>query len=456
MEPGTNRVKPEVAGGFRDYLPGETLQRQWMIDTIRGVFELHGFSPISTPCVEREEVLTGGDPNFKMQIFRIAEKEVPLALRFDLTVPLARFIASHPQDLVIPFRRYQVAPVWRGEKPQAGRYCEFLQFDADTVGSDTMLADAETIALIDSVLRALLSGERYTIRVNDRKILNALPAFCGFPADRINDVLRVLDKIDKIGWKGVAAELAKKPENEWDEVALAMEPSSIEKIHEFLSIRGQGHEDVLDEVERLVGDEPNGKAGVAELREVVRYVRALGVSDENWCIDLSVARGLGYYTGPVFEASVDAAADLGSVFSGGRYDGLVNRFSPAEYGATGASVGVDRLFAVLEKLGKLPGTKSVSKVLIARFDPALDERYLRIAAKLRAANIATELYMGGDPTLKGQLGYGLKLGVGFLIIMGPDEAAKGVVQVKDLDARKQVEVAEEDVVLHLTEKLGSE
>ncbi len=450
------KVKPEVAGGFRDYLPKDMIPRLRMITTIRGVFERFGFLPLETPGVEREEVLTGGDPDFGMHIFRIRKSnpgDQDLALRFDLTVPLARVMAAYGNILPMPFRRYHLGNVWRGEKPQKGRFREFAQFDADIVGASSMMADAEVIAMMYTAMQAL-GFDGFLIRVNDRKILNALPSFADFPPEKINRVLRLIDKMDKQPWDEIAAALQLQPMSSFDDEAAGLSPASVEKLHAFLSLRGSGHEEVLRATAELLGGIPIGREGVNELREVVEHVRALGVPDTHWQIDLSVARGLGYYTGPVFETVVLGAEKFGSVYSGGRFDGLVGRFSSGSYPATGASIGVDRLFAVMEELKLLPAVTTLTQVLITRFDIGLALEYERIAAELRSAGIRTELFLGEEATLKGQLAYAVTQEIPFVIILGPDEASRGVVQLKNMAARTQTSVPRERLVRALTESIA--
>lgn len=449
------KVKPEVAGGFRDYLPKDNIPRQRMITTIRGVYERFGFQPLETPGVEREEVLTGNDSDFGMQIFRIRKSnpaDQDLALRFDLTVPLARVVAAYPNDIPMPFKRYHLGNVWRGEKPQKGRFREFAQFDADTVGTSSMMADAEIITMMYTVMREL-GFDRFLIRVNNRKILNALPAFADFPPEKINGVMRLIDKMDKQPWSEIAEALQLRPMSEFDREALGLDAEAVARLEQFLSLRGRGREEILTDTASLLSDIPVGAEGIRELRELVEHVRALGVPDTHWQIDLSVARGLGYYTGPVFETIVLGAEKFGSVYSGGRFDGLVGRFSSGSFPATGASIGVDRLYAVMEELDLVPKVATLTQVIVLQFDVGLQLEYERIAAQLRAAGIRTELYLGDQVMLKGQLAYAAKQGIPFVIIMGPDEAGRDIVQLKNMVARTQVAVPRQELVRTLTESL---
>ncbi|MFH0806361.1 MAG: histidine--tRNA ligase [Candidatus Brennerbacteria bacterium] len=440
------KIVPELSSGFRDYLPEDMIPRQQMFDTIRAVFERFGFVPLDTPGLEKEEILTGGDENFRMHIFR-TDVQVgwdKLALRFDLTVPLARVIAQYQNEIKRPFKRYQVGKVWRAEKPQAGRFREFVQFDADIVGAASMMADAEIIALMYETMKAL-GVPNFFIRVNTRKILNGLAAFAGFQSEKTAAVLRTIDKLDKQGWEAVYAELsdATSPEG------LALSENAIAKLKEFLEVRGENQEATIQAVRTLMQGVPIVEEGVQDLEKILEGVRAMGVPDDVWAIELSVARGLGYYTGPVFETVLKDLPSIGSVFSGGRYDDLVERFGTINVPATGASVGVDRLFTALEELGLVKRRKSVSQVAILNFDPESGAYIQGIAAGLRRGNIPTEIYLGNEATLKGQLAYVLNADIPVVIIAGSDERERNAVQVKDLRARKQVEVSRNQLLSHI-------
>lgn len=432
-------INPSLPSGFRDYLPKDMIPRQKMFDTIRNAFERFGFLPLDTPGIEREEILTGGDENFRMQLYRTSLRGSTdeLALRFDLTVPLARVMAQYQSELARPFKRYQVGKVWRGERPQAGRFREFVQFDADTVGSASMMADAEIIALMYATLVAL-GAPRFLIKVNNRKILNGLAEYAGFPADKTAAVLRTIDKLDKIGWDGVRQELMAD--------ATGLSDSQCEAIKGFIDLRSDSQMGTLEAVRGLMSSSPTATAGIAELEEIAKHVEALGVPMDAWTIDLSVARGLGYYTGPVFEATLRDLPEIGSVFSGGRYDDLVTRFSSLSIPAVGASVGVDRLFAALEKLQLIKSQKTVSKVLLMNFDPACTAICQRLASALRNASIPTEIYLGKESSFKGQLAYATRQEIPVVLIVGSDEAARRVVQVKDMTSRTQTETTFDQVV----------
>ncbi|MEK7116610.1 MAG: histidine--tRNA ligase [Patescibacteria group bacterium] len=424
-------IDPGLAGGFRDYLPEDMIPRQKMFDTIRSVFECFGFLPLDTPGIEREEILTGGDPNFRMQIFKtgLREGDEGLALRFDLTVPLARVVSLYSDKLEKPFKRYQMGKVWRGEKPQAGRFREFIQFDADIVGSNRVSADAEIVALMYETLTALNIGQ-FRIRINNRKILNGLSSFAGYDQALNADVLRSIDKLDKIRWEGVSEELAQK----------GLTPVQIGKLEQFINLKGESAREIIANLLVLMSESPEAIKGIGELQEIANCLDSLSIPAECWNIDLSVARGLGYYTGPVFETILSDLPSIGSVFSGGRYDDLVSRFGNQNLPSTGASVGVDRLFAAMEKLSLLKKEKTIVKATILNFDKDAEDYCQMIVTSLRKKDIASEIYLGKEAMLKGQLSYAIRQEIPVVIIAGGKEKEKKTAQVKDMRKRIQTEV----------------
>lgn len=424
-------VKPELPGGFKDYSPEDQIRREKAIGIIKRTFERFGFLPMDTPAVERLETLTGGEPDFDKQIFRVSqlsqnEGDADLALRFDLTVPLARFIAANP-EIKKPFKRYQIGRTWRGERQQAGRYKEFLQCDADIVGAPSVMADAEIIALMYETMKALGVSD-FEIKINNRKFLNGLPEVIGFSADKASDVLRAMDKLDKQGWEGVRDEL--------DE--LGLENDQIQKLKEFTSSASLG------DAEKTVKDSNISLEGIAELKQILSYLYSLGVPEDKVKVDFSVARGLGYYTGPVFETALTKKPEVGSVFSGGRYDNLIEKFSGSKIPATGASLGFDRLFSVLGEVSSLDARNN--SVLILNFDENCEETVLDAAKRLREAEISTDIYLGQESNLKGQLAHAVSREVPVVVIIGPEEKEKGIAQVKDMRKREQKEIKQESIV----------
>ncbi len=454
------KITPKLVAGFNDYLPKDMIPRQRMFDTIRNVCELYGFVPLEGPCVEREEILTGGDPDFKKNIYSVLqfqdfkkienaiddgmvkdEKERIFgegkALRFDLTIQFARLLAQYP-ELPRPLKRYQRGVVWRGEKPQEGRYREFTQFDVDIAGSTSMMADAEIIAIMSAVMKAL-GVENFVIKVNNRKVLNGLSECAGFNNEITPDVLRIIDKLDKIQWEGVQSGLKE----------IGLNENQVDVIKKFIEINGSNSE-MLMKASELMKGAPTALVGISELQEISKNLEALGVNEALWKIDFSIARGLGYYTGPVFETEITGLPDdfpiKGSVFSGGRYDGLVEKFSNEFVPATGAAVGVDRLFAMLQKLGILSQEKTVAQAMVLNFDKTAEEYVQKITTELRSAGIKTELYLGQKKGLRDQLSFAVSSEVPFAIIAGETEMKKDIVLLKNLLTRTQEEVDKSEIV----------
>ena len=428
----TKKISPELASGFKDYLPEDMIPRQKMFDTIRNTFERFGFVPLDTPGIEREEILTGGDPNFNKQIFRAGLRvgDEGLALRFDLTVPLARVVSLYGDNISRPFKRYQVGKVWRGEKPQAGRFREFIQFDADIVGSDKMSADSEIIAIMYETMKAL-GLTQFTIRINNRKILNGLAEYIGYDKAINPVILRTIDKLDKIGWEGVANELKE---------TVHFTTAQLSSLKSFLDLRSTSPAEMLTNLSNLMSVSTEATNGILELKQISLNLEALGVPTDMWKIDLSVARGLGYYTGTVFETILTDLPSIGSVFSGGRYDDLVSRFGERSVPATGASVGVDRLFAAMEKLNLVKREKSTAKVIVLNFDKTAELYCQTVVTTIRNAGIPAELYLGKETNLKGQLSYALSQDVPVIIIAGGNERDAKTIQIKDVTQRLQVEI----------------
>lgn len=485
------KVSSELPGGFRDYLPPEMIARRHMIEAIRGVFERFGFDPLETPGMEHRLALTGDDPDFRMRIYdtRISGARLTVdpddperdrtALRFDLTVPLARVVAKYMsvetgpkgeskggQRIRLPFRRYQIGNVWRGEKPQAGRFREFMQFDADIVGTATPVADAEIITLMVATMRAL-GIERFEVRFNNRKILNGLPAYAGFDPALAPDVLRIIDKLPKIGRDAVLRELTKPPrgaqetpaesiegaENAEAKYGLGLPVTMAERIGTFLDLSGTT-EELLGRYAAMFAGIEIAEAGIQELREIVAALRMSGTVEAHWRLDPSLARGLGYYTGPVFETFLLDDLGIGSVFSGGRYDDLVARFMEGSIPATGASVGVDRLFVALDKLGKVPKVPTLAQVLVTVMDQAAMPEYLAMAGELRNAGLRTILWVGEETAFKAQLAYATAQEIPVVIIAGDRERTAGTVTVKNMRARTQDPVPRAELVGAVKAALG--
>lgn len=429
-------VEPRLSRGLRDLMPAEVLARQWMIGRIREVYELYGFVPLATPAIEYLDVLQGSaGAETQQSIFRVTNPEGEgLGLRFDLTVPLARVVAQYP-DLPRPFRRYQVASVWRADKPGRGRFREFTQFDLDSVGVVSEVADTEIVAGMCDTLSALEVG-RYKVRYSSRGILNALLGFAGVAPERGADVFRVLDKLDKLGPEKVRLELTTGYKDESGDTipGLGLAGDQVDRIERFLEIRADDRKEVVQRLRDLFGGVAGAEEEIRVVERISEHLYALGYDDDRVDLDLSIARGLAYYTGPVFEAVLLDAPEFGSVFGGGRYDDLVLRFLGEKVPATGASIGVDRLLAALIHLGRVATRKATARVLVAMIDPELRQDCLELTYELRRAGIATELYLGGERGVGKQLKYADQWQVPITLLYGGNEKERGVVTLKDMGA----------------------
>lgn len=426
-------VEPRLLRGFRDYLPAQMNARLRMIATIRGVYERYGFLPLDTPAQEYRVTLMGYGEENTRQIFTFQNpEEEDVALRFDLTVPLARVVAQYP-DIPLPFRRYQVATVWRADKPDPGRFREFTQFDIDSVGTTSMAADVEILCAMYDALRAL-GLERFTIRFSDRKVLNSLLDFAGIPRERAHGVFRVLDKLEKIGVDGVAAELTSgRIDVSGDTIpGLGLSRDQVEKVKRFLAIPSGKRKDVLAALKNLFAAVPSSPEALDELVKICDSLEILSIPEENVILDQSIARGLDYYTGPVFEAVLTDAPEFGSVFGGGRYDGLIERFIGRKIPGVGASIGVDRLFAALQKLGLVKTPPATAEVIVTVMEPSKLAEYQKLTRELRQAGINTEMYLGDETSLGKQLQYANRQEIPLAVIIGSDEFSTGEVTIKNL------------------------
>jgi len=444
------RPAPRRLKGFRDIPAGPILAREQMIRTIREVYERYGFSPLETPALEYVDCLgkflpEADQPDAGIFAFRDEDDEW-VGLRYDLTAPLSRYVAANINELSTPFRRYQVGPVWRMDKPGPGRFREFTQFDFDSVGTASMIADAEACTIMADVLEALgIRRGDYVIRVNNRKVLNGVLERIGGQAGldygvQLN-VLRTIDKLDKAGLAGVAELLSsgRKDESGAFIPGLGLAAGPIDRIMAYLGSGAPTRAAVLDALAAQVEGSEIGAQGVDELRQIDAFLAAGGYDESRVVFDPTVVRGLEYYTGPVFEGVLTfeisdddgSPRQFGSVFGGGRYDGLVQRFLGREIPATGGSIGVDRLLAALLHLGAVRSEPAVARVLVTRLDKTMTGDYQRLAARLRAAGINTELYVGTQNIGK-QFKYASDTGKIAVVVMGSDEAARGEVSIKDL------------------------
>ena len=429
-------VEPRVLKGFRDYPPALMIPRERLMETARRVYRSYGFAPIDTPAIELTEVLLakvepGAEINKQLYRFKDAgDRDV--ALRFDLTVPLARFVAQHYTELGLPFKRYHLGTVWRGESPQAGRFREFMQCDFDTIGTLSNAADVE-IALVINDLFDALGFDRFAIRVNNRLVLNGLLSQLGLEG-KTSALLRSLDKLAKIGREKVIEEMGREagvtPERAAPVIALAETTGS--------------NADVLDELDRRFADNEEAKKGVANLREMVAVFQTAGVPDGRLRVDLSICRGLDYYTGTVYETFLLDKPEIGSVCSGGRYDNLAGTYTKQSLPGVGASLGLDRLLAAMEALDLVPKTATPAPVLVLQFDATRYGDYQRMARTLRAAGIGTEVYPDAKK-LGQQFQYAERRGFRVGLIAGGNEFAQGAWKVKNLATKEEQTVAEAEV-----------
>ena len=406
------------------------LPRERLMEIARTVYRSYGFRPIDTPALEYLDILLGnGSEETDKQLYRFHDHGGrAVGLRFDLTVPLARFVSQHMGKLGTPFKRYHIASVWRGENTQRGRYREFMQCDYDTIGTRSVVADIETTLVMHDLLRAI-GIERFTIHINDRRVLNGLLEKLQL-ADRSASILRTLDKLGKIGPQRVARELV-------DSVGLT--DAAATNVLQLSEISGT-HDRVLTALDRLVGEHAMGREGIDSLKQVVDGVRAAGVPSARIDLDPSIARGLDYYTGTVFETTLDDLPTIGSVCSGGRYDDLTGLYSRQPLPGIGASLGLDRLLAAMDELKLIETTRTPAPVLIPYFDRERLNDYLRIASQIRAAGIGVELYPEAK-RLGAQLKYANRRGHRLALIAGEDELSVDNCQVKDMTTGQSTTVS---------------
>lgn len=435
-------INPQTLKGFRDYLPAAAMAREAIMETARRVYRSYGFSPIDTPALEYAEVLLGkGGEESDKQLFRFTDQgDRDVALRFDLTVPFARFAALHLNDIGVPFKRYHMAPVWRGENTQRGRYREFMQCDFDTIGTESNSADIETLFVIHDLMAAI-GFERFRIRINNRLVLNGLLEKLGL-AGNTAAVLRVLDKLHKIGRDGVTAELCERVQTT---------PEQARQVLDFAQLDGTPGE-ILSTLETMLAGNATGELGIARLRELFSTAGSCGLPAERVALDVSIARGLDYYTGTIYETFLTDDPKIGSVCSGGRYDNLAALFTSQKLAGVGASLGLDRLLAAMESFGMIAQASTPAPVLVVSFQAERQADYIRIGRLLRSAGINTEVYPDARPVGK-QLKYADKKGFRLAVIAGENEFAAGVWQVKDLQQATQTSVTEAALVEQIREIL---
>ena len=566
----STKIEPRVPRGMRDILPEQMTRRQYVMDVIRTVFEEFGFEPLQTPAVELEETLKGKyGTEAERLVYSVTygQGEERLSLRYDFTVPLCRVVSMYP-DLPVPFKRYQIAPVWRADRPQKGRFREFYQCDVDTVGSSSMLGDAETVAVIYAILNRL-GFSRFKININNRKLLSGIGQNAGVPGSLLRGLYQSIDKLARIGVEGVKQELlavglpdpifevirkvarlylqgklsldeigarlrAEKlpalgsgsgqvhPERSANaprqvlsavfrtseseavlfppEVADAVEPDLrailagvkpgqvepdrlqetagqlisgvtpalrrffapttdlipeevVSNLLALIAVKGNNREVLVSLKEKLIGY-PEAVEGITELEEMLRYLDLLGVPEEYTVINVSMVRGLEYYTGPVYETIIEEP-NVGSVTGGGRYDKLIGLFTERSLPATGTSIGIERVIVIMEELGMFPPTigRSTTQVLVTAFNREMLNESIRAATRLRGAGLKVQVYFDPDP-LREQIGYAVKKDIPTLVILGPDEAAQGQLTIRNLRSKQQENLPWEEAIALLKKWLG--
>lgn len=448
-------VEPKTLKGFQDYLPQDMILRNRVIAVIRDVYERYGFQPIDTPVLEYLVTLigTGGEETNK-QLFRLESPErEPIAMRFDLTVPFARIMAQYPDAIKLPFRRYHIGPVFRADKPGPGRFRQFTQCDIDAAGAESVAVDAEIIAAMSDVFNALGLGAangtpHYCIRVNSRKLMDALLVGCGITdPETEKHVLRVVDKLQKVGLDNIRKELGQgRIDESGDPIrGVGLPPDTINRILAFLAVTASDRRAVLAAVRQLLPANPTTESALLGMTELADSLDSLSISEQAAVFDPSLARGLDYYKGPVFEAGLPALPEFGSIMGGGRFDQLVNRFKDTSVPATGASIGLDRLIAALQAAGKIEAQPTITKVLVIAIKGTPTPELLRIAHELRSAAIPTEVYLSDTPaSMRTQLSYANARGIPVAVILGGDELKAGTVAIKDLVAGAKRDATDHD------------
>ena len=439
------KITPRTLSGFMELLPAPQQQLERMMDILRKTYALYGFTPLDTPVIEASEVLLAkGGGETEKQIYRFQKGDADLALRFDLTVPLAKYVALHGGELSFPFRRYQIGKVYRGERAQRGRFREFYQADIDIIGDGKLdIANEAEIPSIIYQTFTRLGLKRFQIRVNNRKILNGFYAMLGL-TEQSGDIMRTVDKLDKIGPDKVRGLLT-------GELGLTEEAAG--DILRFIAITGSNQE-VLTALEGYRGRNEVFDTGLTELETVVKYLAAFGVPEENFAVDLTIARGLDYYTGTVYETTLLDHPEIGSVCSGGRYDNLAEYYTDRQLPGVGISIGLTRLFYVLGEQGmlnpQLPTAPADVLILpmTAELTPAI-----QLATRLRAAGVRTQLYTE-QKKFKAKMNYADKIGVPYVVFLGDDEVSGGVVACKDMVSGEQTTLPFDETLQRIREGLA--
>ena len=434
------KVEPRTLAGFMELLPDEQILFDQMKDKIEETYKKFGFLPIDTPIIESSEVLLAkaGGENEK-QIYRFNKGDADLSLRFDLTVPLAKYVAKNYGNLSFPFRRYQIGKVYRGEKAQKGRYREFYQCDIDIIGDGELdiINDAELPSVIYTLFKELGFND-FTIKINNRKILNGLFESLSKKDVESIEILRIIDKIDKIGKQAVIEELEK----------INLSNEDINKIIEFIGIQGTTDE-ILEQISNLSIESETYKIGVNEIKEVIKYIRMFGIPEENFIVDLTIARGLDYYTGTVYETFLNDYRELGSICSGGRYENLSENYINKKLPGVGISIGLTRLFFKLNELNIIKADKkSISDILIIPMIEDL-QKPVEIANQLRKIGVNTEIYLN-NKKIKAKMKYADKLKIPYVLIIGEDEIQQNSVKIKNMSTGEENLISSDELIDYIT------
>ena len=433
------KIEPRIFKGTRDFLPDEMIHREEIQKIMRSVFQKYGFEPIETPAIEYLNVLTGkyGEDADRL-IYRLKYKEGTkdeAALHYDLTVPFSRVIAMN-KDLPKPFKRYQIQPVWRADTPQPnqGRFREFVQCDIDAVGSKSMLVDAEIICIVNEILTAL-KFQNFIIKINNRKVLNGLVAYVGLDTSWTGEICRSIDKLDKISFDEVAKELKEKN----------VPDTAITKLKTVVS----GGTITIADAEKLLRGIPVGEEGVTELKDLFAYLTSMNIPKENFVFEISLARGLDYYTGPIFETTLPEHPHIGSLTGGGRYDDLIGSFSGVDTPAVGTSLGLDRILSAMKQLNMLDKAQTRTKILVTSFSKETVLDSLNVASMFRKLGVNTEIFH--EPVkLKTQFSYADKKGIKYVAILGEDEIKNNKITIKDMTTGEQKLLTNDEVKQWLT------
>ena len=435
----SNKIKPRTLAGTLELLPNDQILFNEMVDKIRKAYESFGFLPLDTPIIELSEILlakAGGET--EKQIYRFDKGDNDLSLRFDLTVPFAKYVAKNQNELAFPFKRYQIGKVYRGERPQKCRFREFYQCDVDVIADQLdIIHDAEMVNVIYEVFKSL-DLAKFTICINNRKVLNGLFEDLEISNQKV-EVMRIIDKIDKIGEVAMREELAK----------LEIVESKIDKICEFILITGSTGEKI-EKLKSMKIKNVIFKEGLTELEKIAKYVKQFEIPEENFRIDLKIARGLDYYTGTVYETFFDEYRNLGSVCSGGRYDNLTEYYTERNFQGVGISIGLTRLFSQLKEMELLKeNAVSIAKVLVIPMDENCSGFALKVAKFLRQNNVNTETYSNFHKDMKAKLKYADKLNIPYVCIIGEEEMQQDVVMLKNMNEKTQEKVKLEEILQNI-------